>query len=183
MGLTAATAAFEGGLGYSWLGDARRQLEEAQRALAAPNGNTPVNVRRVQEAEEAVRQAEWMMRVAGGHLIGGSVVEGHSRIAGRGMRPSVRAADAERGRLDMLLAQPRPNTNPAARAAPPVNAPLEPGVTSFRNPATGEVRRLDARGRWQGPRRGGGHGYSRPPDPTWERISEAPTSMAEFLTG
>jgi hypothetical protein len=168
MGLTVGTAAIEGGLGYSWHGDAVRRLEEAQRALAAPNGNTPVNVRRVQEAEEAVRQAEWMMRVAGGHLLGGAVVEGHSRMTGRGMRPSARAADAERGRLDMLLARPRP---------------LEPGVTSFRNPATGEVRRLDARGRWQGPRRGGGHGYTQPPDPSWERISQAPTTMAEFLTG
>jgi hypothetical protein len=180
MGLTAATAAFEGGLGYSWLGDATRRLEEAQRALAAPNGNTPVNVRRVQEAEEAVRQAEWMMRVAGGHLIGGAIVEGHSRMTGRGMRPSARAADAERGRLDMLLANP----NAAARATPAASAPLEPGVTSFRNPSTGEVRRLDARGRWQGPRRGGGHGYTRPPDPAWERISQSePTTMAEFLTG
>jgi hypothetical protein len=90
MSLTAATAAFEGGLGMSWLGDARRQLEEAQRDLAKPNGNNPVNVRRVQEAEEAVRQAEWMLRVAGGHLIGGAIVEGHSRITGRGMRPSRR---------------------------------------------------------------------------------------------
>lgn len=74
---------------------------------------------------------------------------------------------------------PRPETeallNPARRPPPPSPPPaptgaFESGVTRFRNPTTGEVRRLESGG-WRGRGPSGRDVWRTAPPATWERIS------------
>ena len=74
-------------------------------------------------------------------------------------RPDVNRGEAEVLRLNRISGQQRQW------------GPHQPGVTSYRNPATGEVRSLDDHGRWRGPRPNGGQGWTREPPVTWDRIS------------
>lgn len=55
------------------------------------------------------------------------------------------------------------------------------GVTRYRDPISGEERFLDSRGRWHGPRPGGGHGFTPAPDVRWERIAAAPLGLASAV--
>jgi hypothetical protein len=77
----------------------------------------------------------------------------------RNTRPDVSRGEAEVLRLNRLSGQQRQW------------GPHEPGVTRYRNPVTGEVRSLDDHGRWRGPRPSGGHGWTREPPASWDRIS------------
>jgi hypothetical protein len=86
-------------------------------------------------------------------------------------RPDVQRAEAEVLRLNRLGRQQQQW------------GPHEPGVTSYRNPATGEVRRLDAHGRWRGPRPGGGHGWTTEPPASWDRISGIDALDAAIMNG
>jgi hypothetical protein len=187
--ITGTVGLGEMGLGASWLADARQQEESAREAIRK-SGTTPANVQALEDARAAVAQAEFMWRMGMGTISGGGVGELESRITRSKLRPSVQKAEAERGRMDTLL-NPQPNRGggggptppPGPRTIPPPTAggpPHQPGVTRYRNPTTGDERFLDRRGRWQD-----NTGFSRPPDPTWDRISarEAPSSMAEFLMG
>lgn len=83
---------------------------------------------------------------------------------------------------------PTPPPTPPQRILPPSagGPPHQPGVTQYRNPATGEVRSLDRRGRWQGRHPNGRNGWISEPPSSWERVSSAEgagQTMAEFLRG
>ena len=106
--LTTGVGAGETGLGYAWLQNARHEMEAAQAALSAANGMTPANVQRLEDARNAVAQAEFLMRTGMGTLAGGTVGELESVITRGKLRPSTRGADAERGRLDQMLNPPGP---------------------------------------------------------------------------
>jgi hypothetical protein len=122
-GLTFGVGAGEMGVGSWWLSDARQELAEAERALAQPNGTTPTNVRRVEDARAAVAQAESMLRLGMGTVSGGLVGEIENRITRGRLRPQTNEAQAEMGRLDQIL-----NPYPAAPQPQPRIPKGRPGA-------------------------------------------------------
>lgn len=108
IGITGLTGGAEIGGGMYLLGPAQEKVAEARRAVQAPNGATPANVRNMQQAEEELEQAKWMIRMGFGHIGGGVMGEMKGRIVQNKTRPSVQRADTERGRVDQLI-------NPANR--------------------------------------------------------------------
>jgi hypothetical protein len=77
---------------------------------------------------------------------------------------------------------PTPPTAPPRLLPPAAGGPAhQRGVTRYRDPASGEERFLDSRGRWHGPRPGGGHGFAPAPDVRWERISAAPLGLSAMV--
>ena len=130
----------EWGLGQSWLSDARRDLAEAERALAAPRGTTPVNVQRYRDARDRVAQAEFMIAMGQGTLGGTFFGELEGRIARSRQRPDTSLAQGERGRLDQLLNPPPPVRGNPPPAAPPPAAPL-PHHSTYQNRDGGSFAR------------------------------------------
>jgi hypothetical protein len=197
LGLTLGGAGAEMGLGASWLSDAKEQLKKVEDDIAKPNGSTPANVKRLQQAREAVANAEFMIRMGFFDAVGGVGMDLKSRLGRSRLRPSVQQADAERGKIDALLgagaggrlsaaeialrrrtAGPLPGGHYVDPTAPPT--PNEAWVSKMGN----KMWTRDANGRF---RDENGQLTS---DPRvrrdWRRISQAdeePSSMAEFLQG
>lgn len=176
-------------------------------AAGLPEAN-PVRRNASQEFYDPGRMAERMIVGAGEGILGGIAGSSAIRTGARilpGGRPPAGPSPSSPGPSPQT--PPPAGNNPLAGGGPPMppaapppaprplppsagGPPHEPGVTRYRNPTTGDERFMDARGRWQGPHRGGGHGWISEPPASWERISSAeetaPSSgqtMAEFLRG
>jgi hypothetical protein len=152
----------ESTISVSQLDDAHQDLARAQEALRQ-RPNDEARIQALIAARNKVATLEAAIRFGIGEGLGATFETAVSRFVHRTPRPDVGRAEAERGDVDLLLNPPPPN--------PPPPPPLQPGVTRYRNPATGEERYLDAHGRWRGPRPGGGQGWTDPPPATWDRTS------------
>jgi hypothetical protein len=199
LGLTLGGAGAETGLGASWLTDANEQLKKVENDISQPNGATPANVKRLQQAREAVANAEFMIRMGVFDAIGGTGMDLKSRLGRSKLRPSVQNADAERGGIDAMLnaggrgggplsageialrrrtAGPLPGGHYVDPAAPPTSN--EAWVSNKGN----KIWTRDDNGRF---RDENGQLMTDPRGRRgWRRISQAeelPSSMAEFLQG
>jgi hypothetical protein len=178
--------AAESGVAYSQLEAAHKDLTEARiRLQERPNDESRIQA--VLEARNKVAALETALRFGAGEAVGAFGETLISRYTHKPPRPDVYRAERERGDVDLLLNPPPPPQPPGPPPPPaPPSAggpPHQPGVTRYRNPATGEERFMDNAGRWQGPHRGGGHGWTQPPPATWQRISTRIESFGGFPVG
>lgn len=145
IGITGLTGGAEIGGGMYLLGPAQEKVDAARREVNRPDGATPAAVRNLERAEEELEQAKWMIRMGLGHIGGGVMGEMKGRIVQNKTRPSVQAADTERGRVDMMLRGGnnlpprserirRPNPDDPHGDWVPRSEPNVPGVTSYVSP-------------------------------------------------
>lgn len=116
---SAALPAAELGYGMYMEPQARAEWDAANSVLNERDetgrqiGVTPTNIDRLQAAKDETKMWEAVQRVGQGGLGGAILSEIKSRAAHSSLRPSVGAADTERGRLTLeLTPQPQPPTPP-----------------------------------------------------------------------
>jgi hypothetical protein len=184
IGITGLTGGAEIGGGMYLLGPAQSRVDAARAEVNKPNGATPANVRNLQQAEEELEQAKWMIRMGLGHIVGGVMGEMKGRIVQNKTRPSAQAADTERGRLDMMLRGGRdlpsraerinrPNPDDPRGDWIPRSEPNVPGVTSYVSRKGKNEVFMDAGGNWQRRLPDGRTQFIGGPPSGYRRISQA----------
>lgn len=136
----------------------REELAEARRAAQAEPSEA--NLRRVNRAERELALLLIGARTAEGAFSTYPVTSYFARYGSR-RNPDTNLAEAEVMRLNRLLGREAPS------------GPLQPGVTRFRDPRTGEERRLMNDGTWRGLGPTGRDVWRPAPPATWDRISSS----------